>query len=144
MKVLVSGDRHYTDSDNIGKVLKTLVGDSYPWSKSQHDEIQIVIIHGSKGAGRLAGKWAIELKYRNVEVSTDRKVHGKEYGSILNQKILVEHQPELVLAFHSKLNKSRGTKDLVRQCLKLCPGTAIYNIWGKVELNQWILVRVEP
>lgn len=102
MKVLVCGDRNWTDQAAIYKRLALL-------------DMSTVVIHGAaRGADVLAGDVASRLGFRVVAVPADWDLHGKSAGIIRNRKML-DMKPELVIAFHMDLSKSKGTADTVRE-----------------------------
>lgn len=105
MKVLVCGDRNWTDQAAIYKRLALL-------------DMSTTIIHGAaRGADRIAGDAAERLGLPVIAVPAEWELHGKSAGPIRNRKML-DMEPELVIAFHSDLSKSRGTADTVREARK--------------------------
>lgn len=110
MKVLVTGDREWSDIQAVIDVLEMLPERS-------------VVIHGAAlGADTIAGLIAVSLGHVVREYPADWKKFGRPAGPIRNREMLAkEHVPtepiELVLAFHNDLQKSRGTKDMV-SCVK--------------------------
>lgn len=100
MKVLVCGDRNWTDKEAIKVRLQGLPKDS-------------TIIHGAaRGADSLAGLCATELQLGVQAFSADWATHGKAAGPIRNRQML-DQKPDLVIAFHPNLASSKGTKDCV-------------------------------
>jgi YspA, cpYpsA-related SLOG family len=105
LRVLVCGGRDYAEAIRLYHVL---------------DMIDIergidVVIHGaSSGADKLAGEWA-ESRGKACRVEfADWARHGRAAGPIRNQKLIDEHNPELVIAFPG----SRGTADMIRRAKK--------------------------
>ena len=108
MRVLVCGDRDWGDRDTM-----VLVFSQLPWKKVD------VIIHGDcRGADRLAGAVAEQYGKKVEKFPAEWKAHGRAAGPIRNQKMLDEGKPDLVLAFHPNLAKSKGTADMVRRARK--------------------------
>lgn len=106
MKVLVTGDREWTDRAMIRRELAKLPSGT------------IVVHGGARGADTIAGEIAKELGFVVRVYPADWNGQGKAAGPIRNSTMLVrEHRPEepinLVLAFHHDLSKSRGTRDMV-------------------------------
>jgi len=106
MKVLCCGDREWKDRDKIAKELAKL-----PLGTT-------TIIHGvARGADKLSedvgehecAGWNFEYE----RYPADWDTYGKAAGPIRNRRMLTEGKPDLVLAFHSNLDKSKGTKDMV-------------------------------
>ena len=74
-----------------------------------------MIIHGAaRGADVLAGDAANRLGFQIIAVPAEWELHGKSAGIIRNRKML-DMGPELVIAFHMDLSKSKGTADTVRE-----------------------------
>jgi len=76
-----------------------------------------VIIHGAaNGADRIAGEWARKLGFKLGtslrEFPAQWGTYGRAAGPIRNRQMLKE-DPDLVLAFHPEIGKSRGTADMI-------------------------------
>ena len=105
MKVLVCGDRHWTDRVAIGDRLARLPEDS-------------VIIHGgASGADTLAGEIAKERGYPVMVFYAGWRQYGRAAGPIRNQD-MIDQKPDLVLAFHKDIQTSRGTADTLNRARK--------------------------
>jgi hypothetical protein len=112
LRVLVTGDRNWTDKDAIRCELAQLPADT-------------LIIHGAcRGADLLAQEVAQELGLPDLPFPVDwdqaRRDLGHRWraaGPIRNRKMLVEGRPHRALAFHRDLKSSRGTLDMVVQLL---------------------------
>lgn len=106
MKVLICGDRKWTDYDMIRKVLEVRNLASRP----------ITVIHGGcKGADTLAGRAASDLGVGVQVFEAQWEKFGNAAGPIRNKRMLEEGKPEEVWAFHDDLEHSKGTKDMVTQ-----------------------------
>ena len=95
------GDRLWTDRDVIERRLKRLPSGT-------------IILHGdARGADRLAGEIAQNLGF---EVKTARAEwdRGKSAG-ILRNRLMLDQNPSLVIAFHNNIAASKGTGDCVRE-----------------------------
>ena len=106
MRVLVCGDRYWTDVDLLFSTLDAF--------HAAHN-VTCVIEGEARGADRLAGLWG---RQRNITVRKYPalwEVYGKAAGPIRNQQMLDEGQPEYVIAFHDSLSTSKGTADMVRR-----------------------------
>ena len=109
MKVLVTGDRNWTDEDFIRDSLTTL--DVIESSK-------VVLIEGeARGADKISAKIARELGWQVIPVPANWEKYGKAAGPIRNQEML-NMDPDLVIAFHDDLKNSKGTKDMVNRAQK--------------------------
>lgn len=103
MKVLVCGSRHFNDY----KLLKETL-DGF--------DITEVIEGEARGADTLARNYAEERKIHVRPFPADWNRHGKAAGPIRNKQMLVEGQPELVIAFRGP--NSRGTQNMITQSRK--------------------------
>lgn len=103
MKILITGDRNWTDWWTIWKVLG--------WMPSG-----TIVVHGNaRGADRIGGRIAAMVYDFVVRPYSARwNEYGKAAGVIRNQEMLDKEGPfNLVLAFHPDLRASKGTKDMV-------------------------------
>ena len=102
MKVLVCGDRNWTDAGAIACRLRTFPPGT-------------VVIHGdARGADRLAGEEAGQLGFAVQAFPAEWSKFGLAAGPVRNRQMLDQH-PDLVLAFHENLSRSKGTADCIRQ-----------------------------
>lgn len=100
MKVLVCGNRNWTNKDQMRIVLKTIHG------------LELIIEGGAKGADRLAGEIALELGVPVRELPANWGKYGRAAGPVRNKQMLNE-KPDLVLAFHDNIAESRGTRSML-------------------------------
>lgn len=106
LRVLVCGDRNWSDETMIQLALSTLPSDT-------------VVIEGeARGADRLARKVAERLGMTILPFPADWERYGRAAGPIRNQQMLDEGRPNIVFAFHDDLDHSRGTADMVRRAKK--------------------------
>jgi len=104
MKVLVCGSRNLDRS----------------WLKRIRDRFErlpadsIVIEGGAKGADSLARIAAQDTGLDVVEMPANWKRYGLPAGPIRNRRML-DLQPDIVIAFHPKIEESSGTKDCVAE-----------------------------
>lgn len=104
MKLLVCGDRNWTDRKLIYDYLKY----DLPYHSS------LTIISGmARGADTIAAEWAIEKNVPLMKFPANWKEYGKSAGPIRNREMLKKGNPDMVLAFHDNINASKGTKDMV-------------------------------
>ena len=109
MKVLACGDREWESYAKIEDVLKLLPANT------------TLITGGCRGADVIAESIARRLDNIGSVAIFDANwdTHGRAAGPIRNQKMLEElDQEDLVLAFHSDLQNSKGTKDMVNRARK--------------------------
>ena len=108
MKILVCGDRQWSDRQTIYRILLPYATQTPP----------VTILHGgARGADTLAGQIAQELGMEVRAVRAEWQRYGKGAGPRRNEEMLSEH-PALVIAFHNDLAKSKGTADMVRKAQK--------------------------
>lgn len=102
MHVLVCGDRNWSDLKKIEERLSKLSKDT------------LVIEGGAKGADLLARRVAEKLGFDIIEIPANWVRHGRAAGPIRNQ-LMLGLAPDLVIAFHPDLTKSKGTADTVNE-----------------------------
>lgn len=105
MRILVCGDRDWTNRELIAEVLVSIPFDT--------------LIEGeARGADMLAREVAEEFSY-SVEAGSilpfpaDWNKYGKAAGPIRNSQMLREGKPALAVAFHNHIEESRGTADML-------------------------------
>lgn len=101
MRVLVCGDRHWQDRELLFATL-----DGY--------KITLVIEGCARGADRLGEQWAQERGIPVEHHPANWERFGRAAGPIRNTEMLRRH-PDMVIAFHDDLSRSRGTIDTVSQ-----------------------------
>lgn len=103
MRILVCGDRNWTDKNLILDRLK-----EYPKD--------VVIIEGeARGADSLARKAAEELGLEVLAFPAQWAKFGRAAGPIRNTQMLDEGKPDEVLAFHDHIVDSLGTANMLKQ-----------------------------
>lgn len=104
-RVLICGDRNWTDRDTIFAVIKELI--------SQYGD-EISVIHGAaSGVDRMAGDVAVSLELVTVAVPAKWGKYGNRAGPLRNKYMLEKCKPHLVIAFHPDISQSKGTKHMV-------------------------------
>lgn len=128
MRVLVCGDRNYTDRAKVYATLDAL---------DRLNGIETVIDGTATGADTFGYEWAVEndvqtQRFRphwrhdqKCEPGCERPV-GKVAGVLRNGQMLEEGRPDLVLAFHDHFADSKGTRDMVRRALRAGVRTRLY------------------
>ena len=106
--ILVCGDRKWKNRKRIGQQLI-----------KRKKKIGLLIEGGAKGADEIAWDYARLLGIPTATFEANWEQHGKAAGPIRNMAMLQYGKPDLVLAFHKKLVKSKGTKHCVEQARKL-------------------------
>jgi hypothetical protein len=100
MKVLVCGGRDYCRGDHIFETLDKL---------HAARAITQIIEGGARGADSFARYWAIERSVPYRTFKADWMTYGNAAGSIRNERMLKEGDPDLVIAFPG----GAGTRDMV-------------------------------
>lgn len=105
MYIQVTGDRNWSSREVIEEALEPYSG-------------RVTLVHGNaKGADKLSGEVARERGFAVLKVPADWAKYGRGAGPIRNRQML-DMGPDVVLAFHNDLAKSRGTKDCVKEAIK--------------------------
>ena len=102
MLVLITGDRNWRDRKKIEARLSKLPKGT------------IIIAGGADGADTLAKRVAWSLGLHVMECKALWGFYKISAGPIRNRAML-SLKPDLVIAFHSDLSKSKGTKDCVTE-----------------------------
>ncbi len=106
MRVLCCGDRNWTSYEIIRRELDKLRPNT------------IVITGCANGADSISSDVAMQLGYITLEFPANWKKYGRAAGPIRNKQMLDEGKPDLVLAFHTNIENSKGTKDMIKQAKK--------------------------
>jgi len=102
VKLLICGDRNWTDGDFIYNALKHLGSDA----------VELVIEGEARGADALARHAAERLGIPVKGVKAQWTIFGRAAGPIRNRSMLAL-SPDLVWAFHDDITHSKGTRDMV-------------------------------
>jgi YspA, cpYpsA-related SLOG family len=112
MKILVTGDRGWTNEELVDLVVSRLPANS-------------IVVHGAcSGADEISGCLASKRGHEVREYPADWKLYGRAAGGIRNQEMLDrEHRAnepiDAVFAFHEALyDRSRGTLDMCKRAEK--------------------------
>ena len=104
MIILATGDRNWADVDYVRTVLESLPSGDH------------TLIHGdARGLDRIAGRVARDLGWKVYAFPAGWNAWGRAAGPIRNQEMLEVGKPDLVLAFHRDLERSKGTRDMVQR-----------------------------
>lgn len=127
MKILICGDRNYSDVVLIEKFISSLPKDT-------------IIIEGeAKGADSLARDAAIKLGLDVEKYPANWKEQGKSAGPIRNSKMLKEGKPDYVIGYHNDIKSSKGTKNMLAQTIKVGVPTYL-NLGSFVDVELDIAV----
>lgn len=126
MKIIVTGDREWTSHEIIEEALLS------------HTPCTI-IVGGARGADKIAEELC-ERHGIDCEVyPANWEEYGRAAGPIRNQEMLDKELPELVLAFHNEIFKSKGTKDMCRRALRKGIPVRLYT--GKMRQGYYITLN---
>jgi hypothetical protein len=101
-RVLVTGDRNWTDHKMVGSILCEL--------QKEHG-VTTIIEGGARGADFYAASVAPKLKLILRSFPALWAKYGNAAGPIRNRQMLND-KPDLVVAFHDNLKSSKGTKNM--------------------------------
>ena len=102
--LLICGGREWTNYGVVERELEAI-----------HREfvVNLVIHGGARGADTLGGRAAKALRIPVRVYMADWERYGKAAGIRRNYEMLRQGNPDHVLAFHSDLGKSKGTKHML-------------------------------
>lgn len=101
-RILICGDRNWTDKQYIREVLESLE------TKPKY------IIEGEANGADTCGKnVAKELGIPIMTFPAEWDKYGLSAGYIRNKRMLDEGKPNIVLAFHDDISNSKGTKNML-------------------------------
>ena len=109
MRVLVSGDRNWTDRKYIEDVLSAFAA-MVP--------IEVLIEGEAGGVDVMARDWADSHYVQVAPYPAQWRTFGKRAGPIRNQQMLDEGKPDIVIAFHPQIWDSKGTRDMMTRALR--------------------------
>ncbi len=104
MKVLICGGRNWADKETIRLWLVQLQTLGY----------DTVVEGEARGADSIARDEALLLGMEVRPYPANWQKHGRAAGPIRNRQQFDSEHPDLVLAFHSDISKSKGTADMVK------------------------------
>lgn len=119
MKILVCGDRNWTDREMVRNRL------------AMFSEGTTIIAGGCRGADTIAEEVAAELGFIIRVFPANWGKYGKGAGPRRNSEMLAE-KPDLVIAFHEDLKKSKGTIDTLRKAKGMAIRTEVIpkQVWA--------------
>ena len=124
-KVLVTGDRYWTAKHIIMQVL-------------QATKPKIVVEGEQRGADILAKECALALGIKVLKYEANWIKYGKAAGPLRNREMIKEN-PEIVLAFHDNIEKSKGTRNMIMLANNRGVPVHLYRSNGEVNYNYTIL-----
>lgn len=124
MRVIMCGDRNWDDLERVGAVISTL--------KTLHEPMAILVQAGS-GICAMVKRFTSDLNIPVEEFDADWKhdpcVGGVNLAGVKrNERMMIGGKPDLVVAFHDNLARSKSTRNMV--------STAEYN-----HVYIWLISR---
>jgi hypothetical protein len=115
MKVLITGDRNWQDRKTIHRTLRFIQMTNVGTDCAHRS---LVVIQGeASGADSTARDCARDLGIEVWSFPANWKKYGRAAGPLRNKEML-DREPDLVVAFHNDLSKSKGTKNCVGEAKK--------------------------
>ncbi len=118
MRILVCGSRDWQDREFMENTLK----------KYFEPNNITVITGGARGADSIAFEFANRRGLETKLFHARWKKFGKFAGPERNTRMLVEGKPDLVIAFHTDIARSRGTLNMVGQANEAGVPVHIYGV----------------
>lgn len=111
LKVLICGGRDFNDRDGFIREVDNFLYERGHLDPEYRMPVNVTIIHGNaRGADSLADDYAV-VNWTGLKVfPADWDTYGKAAGAIRNKQMLIEGQPDVVLAFPG----GKGTAHMVR------------------------------
>ena len=100
MRLLICGDRNYSDKEAIRQVIEKF-------------KPSVIIEGEAKGADSLAREVGEELGIEVEKYPADWAAYGRAAGPIRNSKMLKAGKPDIVVGFHDNISESKGTKNML-------------------------------
>lgn len=97
MKIIVCGGRYYRDSLTFCEALNKL------------KDLQLIIHGDASGADTMANHYALARGIAQVKCPANWSQYGHAAGPIRNKSMLIDHKPDLVVAFPG----GRGTANMI-------------------------------
>lgn len=114
MKLLITGSRGWKDADKVLEVIR----EHKERAEMRAEPFFLIHGHAKSGADAMADAAARRLGMIAgadlIRVPADWKRYGKAAGPIRNQKMLDDHEPDVVAAFRAT-GKSSGTDDMIQR-----------------------------
>ena len=114
MKILVTGDREWTDHDAVTQAFVDLL------REFKINPTEVILIHRDcRGADKVSDFIGNFIGMDVRPYPAEWSKFGRAAGPIRNKQMLDENPDiDLAFAFHPNLDKSKGTKDMVERLEK--------------------------
>jgi len=107
MKIIVCGDRDWKNSKRLAAFLDFLDGKS---------SVSLIIEGECRGADLMSRAWAESRQIPVDPHPANWTKYHRGAGPIRNRELL-KSKPNLVVAFHNDIKKSKGTKDMLKAAM---------------------------
>lgn len=112
MRILCCGDREWKDKKKIRRVLQSI---KLCLLVLYDKDISCIIEGECKGADLLSRSAGEELGIEIISFPANWNKFGNAAGPIRNTQMLKEGKPDFVIAFHSNISSSKGTRNMLNQ-----------------------------
>ena len=134
VKILICGDRNWS---NV-KVIQETISHSAIGSIAVAEDKLIVIQGGCRGADRIAKRCCDRSNIQCVTFDAEWDKYGGAAGPIRN-RLMLDQNPIMVIAFHDDLRKSKGTRDTVMEARRRNIPVIVINSQGKqIEEAEYV------
>lgn len=127
MRVLVCGDRNWAHQGVLFEVLDEI---------NSETPITVVIEGEAQGADKMGKWWAHSRGLAVDQYPANWNRFGRRAGPIRNQEMLKSGHPALVVAFHDRINDSKGTLHMIKASLKAGVPVRLFDWQGEVDLTK--------
>lgn len=126
IRVLICGDRNWNRQGPVNWIVAGICVEYGPEN--------VTIVEGeAKGADTMARLAAEKFGCAFDPYPANWAEHGKAAGPIRNKQMLVEGKPDVVVAYHDAIERSKGTRNMVEQARKA--GLPVYVI-GRYQYEE--------
>lgn len=115
MRLLVCGDRRWDQRQFLYETL------------DEYEGVEVVIEGEAAGADSMARDWATSRGIPVRAFPAQWDAHGRAAGHIRNAQMLREGKPDIVVAFHNDIERSKGTKHMVAIARKAGIPVVVFN-----------------
>lgn len=107
MKILICGDRKYNSATRIANVLREI-------TENYTEKNMVFIAGGASGADRAAEMILNNKGYHVARVNALWEyIKPKRSAGARRNRAMLLLSPDMVIAFHSKIEESKGTADML-------------------------------
>ena len=117
MRILVCGDRNFSDWQRVSKFMDSLGPDDVV-IEGEAPGADILARDAAKRRRLTVDPYFAHWKHTKECPSNCNRMTGKPAGPIRNTQMLDEGKPDRVVAFHDDIEQSKGTKNMLKQALK--------------------------